>query len=247
MARYLTEFVGTFFLVLTIGLAVNYKIPMAPLAIGSMLMVMVYMGGHISGAHYNPAVSFAVVIRGLLTPLQMLAYWLAQILGAIAAALIVALIIPAPLEGTEVGEQVARFFGPAPGAGFTMTSAGVWLVELLFTGALCLVVLNVTTSSKTQGNSYFGLAIGFTVAVGAFVGVHISGGAFNPAVSIGPNLIQATMGGAPDALQNILLHTAGPLVGGAVAALIFRIQEDFVAPPPPKEPPEEEVHVHELT
>lgn len=243
MAKYLTEFTGTFFLVLTIGLAQG--VSLGALAIGSVLMVMVYMGGHVSGAHYNPAVSLAACIRGALRPVELPAYWVAQVLGAVAAALMVSLIlVPAPVDAATEVPVVARYFGPAPGTGYTMASAGVWLVEILFACALCLVVLNVATSRATQGNSYYGLAIGFTVATGAMVAGPISGGAFNPAVGIGPNLVQGTIGGKPEVLVNILLHTLAPLAGGVVGAMIFRIQEDFLSPPPPVVAVEE---VHELS
>src|SRR5918996_4239393 len=89
MNKYVTEFVGTFFLVLTIGLSVLGGTPMAPLAIGASLMVMVYMGGHVSGAHYNPAVSLAVLLRGKLQPGDVVPYMAMQILGAFAAAAVV--------------------------------------------------------------------------------------------------------------------------------------------------------------
>ena len=168
MKNYLTEFIGTFFLVLTIGLTVIAGSPFAPLAIGSALMVMVFMGGHISGAHYNPAVSLAVFLRGRMdSAMEMVYYWIAQILGAFVAAVIVYLC-------------VSNTFAPAPGANASML--GVLLVEFLFTFALALVVLNSATAKGTEGNSFYGLAIGFTVMVGAFAGGDISGGAFNPAV-----------------------------------------------------------------
>jgi aquaporin Z len=99
------------------------------------------------------------------------------------------------------------------------------LIEILFTFALCLVVLNTATSSGTKGNSFFGLAIGFTVMVGAYAGGAISGGAFNPAVGIGPNLVKGLMGGDPAAMSNIVLHVAGPLAGGILAAIVFKMQE----------------------
>ena len=222
-AKYLTEFIGTFFLVLTIGLTVNQGVAMAPLAIGCALMIMVYMGGHVSGAHYNPAVSLASSLRGAMSFADLIPYWVAQVGGAVAASVVVSLIMP----GGE-GENVAKFFGPAPGAGHTLTSMGPWLVEILFTFALALVVLNTATSSGTSNNSFYGLAIGFTVVVAAFAGGGISGGAFNPAVGIGPNLIQGTMGGKPEVFANIGLHVAGPMIGGALAAVVFKVQEAFV-------------------
>ncbi len=208
MKNYLTEFIGTFFLVLTIGLTVIAESPFAPLAIGSALMVMVFMGGHISGAHYNPAVSLAVFLRGRMdSAMEMVYYWIAQILGAFVAAVIVYLC-------------VSNTFAPAPGANASML--GVLLVEFLFTFALALVVLNSATAEGTKGNSFYGLAIGFTVMVGAFAGGEISGGAFNPAVGIGPILMDVIAGGGT--IANIWIYLVAPLAGGAVAAYVFKIQ-----------------------
>ena len=208
MKNYLTEFIGTFFLVLTIGLTVIAQSPFAPLAIGSALMVMVFMGGHISGAHYNPAVSLAVFLRGRMdSAKEMVFYWIAQILGALAAAGVIYLC-------------VSTTFAPAPGANASML--GVLLVEFLFTFALALVVLNSATAKGTEGNSFYGLAIGFTVMVGAFAGGGISGGAFNPAVGVGPILMDVIAGGGT--LANIWIYLVAPLAGGAVTAFVFKFQ-----------------------
>lgn len=206
MNRYLTEFTGTFFLVFTIGLTVLGGIPMAPLAIGASLMVMVYMGGHISGAHYNPAVSLALMLRGSFKKSELLPYVLAQLAGALAAALMVFLIL-------------GRTFVPAPAVDALV---GGLLVEVLYTTALALVVLNVATAQEVKGNSFYGLAIGFTVVVGAFAGGPISGGAYNPAVGLGPAVIHALLGGGN--IAHVWLYIAGPVAGGALAAAIFRIQ-----------------------
>ncbi|MEM7457037.1 MAG: aquaporin [Planctomycetota bacterium] len=228
-AKYLTEFIGTFFLVFIIVLAVtnsgdNVGI-WAPLAIGSGLMVLVYMGGHVSGAHYNPAVTLALLMRGACKAKDVVPYWIAQIGGAIAGAFVVSLIVPEAAEGADA---VTRYFGPAPGEGYSITSPGPWMIEILFTFLLVIVVLNVATSSGTTGNSYYGLAIGFVVLVGAYVGGSISGGAFNPAVGIGPNLIKGTLGGEPEAMSNMVLHIVGPVVGAVLATGVFKMQESFV-------------------
>ena len=207
MKNYLTEFIGTFFLVLTIGLTVIPGDPFAPLAIGSALMVMVYMGGHISGAHYNPAVSLAVFMRGKMEAKEMVIYWGAQIVGAFVATVVVYLCL-------------SETFAPAPGSGSTLL--GVLLVEFLFTFALALVVLNSATAKGTEGNSFYGLAIGFTVMVGAFAGGEISGGAFNPAVGVGPILMDVIAGGG--SIGNIWIYLVAPLAGGAVAAYVFKFQ-----------------------
>lgn len=203
--KYLTEFIGTFFLVLTVCLATNAKSgagSMAGLAIGASLMVMIYMGGHISGAHYNPAVSLAALIRGKLSAMEIGPYIISQVLGAIAAAGI----------AYYITNDVTKVQTPS-GAEVPV----ILLVEFLFTFALALVVLNVATCKGTAGNSFYGLAIGFTVVVGAYAGGGISGGAFNPAVGIGPNLIANNMG-------VIWLYIVGPLAGGAAAGAVYKIQ-----------------------
>lgn len=207
MKRYLTEVIGTFFLVLTIGLTVLSGSEFAPLAIGSSLMVMVYMGGHISGGHYNPAVTLAVWMRGKLSASDVAPYMMAQIAGALLAALLVL-----PMAGSTFAPA------PAPDAGV----AAALLAEILFTFALCLVVLNVATDDATAGNSYYGLAIGFTVVVAAFAAGGISGGAFNPAVGIGPIVIDALLGGG--SFGTLWLYLVGPFAGGALAALAYRAQ-----------------------
>jgi aquaporin Z len=208
MRKYLTELIGTFFLVFTIGLTVTAGSQFAPIAIGLSLMVMVYMGGHVSGGHYNPAVSLAAMIRGALPAGDFLPYVVSQIVGALAAAVV-------------VNVMTGQTFAPAPGASVGVTA--MLLAEILVTFALALVVLNSATSSKTQGNSFYGLAIGMTVTTGAFAVGGISGGAFNPAVGIGPTVINATMGGG--SWSHLWLYLVGPLAGGALAAFVFRIQE----------------------
>jgi aquaporin Z len=209
MKKYLTEFIGTFFLVFTIGLTGNAA--MAPLAIGASLMVMVYMGGHISGAHYNPAVSLAVCLRGKLESKEFLPYILFQIAGALAASAMVNVI-----QG--------KTFAPTPGA--TASTTGALLVEILYTFALALVVLDVATAQATKGNSFYGLAIGFTIVVAAFAGGGISGGAFNPAVGIGPTVVHVMAGGEGATFTHLWLYLVGPFLGGALAAGVFLIQEN---------------------
>ncbi|HXY32217.1 MAG TPA: aquaporin [Gemmatimonadaceae bacterium] len=212
MKNYLTEFIGTFFLVLTVGLTVVRGTQFAGLAIGCSLMIMVYMGGHISGGHYNPAVSLAVWLRGKLPTKELAPYWISQLLGAIVASLVVLFVL-------------GKTFTAAPGADVTSTAA--LLIELLFTFALALVVLNVATSQGTAGNSFYGLAIGFTIVVAAYAGGPISGGAFNPAVGLGPMIVNAMFGGG--SLGNMWIYIVGPLLGGALAAAVFRVQEGVAA------------------
>ena len=199
--KYVVEFIGTFFLVFTIGQCVHKGADgvIAPLAIGSALMTMIYAGGHISGAHYNPAVTLAVYVRGRMPLSDVFPYMIAQFLGALAAALLVTY-----LKGG----------GATPGPALDVTRS--LIVEFLFTFALAYVVLNVATSKATAGNSFYGLAIGFTVVVGAFAVGAISGGAFNPAVAAGITLMGLTRPG------DLWIHLAADFAGGLVAALAFR-------------------------
>lgn len=208
MARYLTEFIGTFFLVFTIGMVVTAESALAPLAIGAVLMVMVYLGGHISGAHYNPAVTVALLLRGKLSPGDGAPYLVAQLLAAFLASGAVFLV---------AGDT----FAPAPGAGASVAQA--FLVEALFTFALVLVILNVATAKATEGNDYYGLAIGFTVMAGTFAVGNVSGAAFNPAVGTGPIVFQAIVAGG--SLGNLWLYWAAPLAGSVVAVAAFAVQE----------------------
>ncbi len=208
MKNYLTEFIGTLFLVLTIGLTVLGQSTMAPLAIGCSLMIMVYMGGHISGGHYNPAVSLACMLRGKLDSKELVPYWVSQLLGAITASLLVWAIL-------------GQTFAPMPAASSSIVAS--LLVESLFTFALCLVVLNTATHPAVKGNSFYGLAIGFTIVVAAFAGGNVSGGAFNPAVGLGPTLVHGMLGGG--SFSSVWLYIVGPFVGAFVAASVFKIQE----------------------
>lgn len=207
MKRYVTEAIGTFFLVFAIGMTAVLGTAMAPLAIGATLMVMVYMGGHVSGAHYNPAVTLAVYMRGAVEKGDVLPYIVAQIIGSWLAAGSVYIITGAT-------------FAPAPGA--TFGTGPVLLAEFLATFALVLVILNVATSEATEGNSYYGLAIGFTVMAGAYAVGPVSGGAFNPAVGIGPAVVDTLAGDGT--LGNVWYYLVGPILGAAAAVPVFRMQ-----------------------
>ncbi|MBW4026708.1 MIP/aquaporin family protein [Acidipila rosea] len=201
MNKYVTELIGTFFLVLTIGMTViaggEGVIP--PLAIGSILMVMIYAGGHISGGHYNPAVTLGVWIRGRCSTKDVIPYMVFQVIGALLAAFVVRYLTP----GIEVHTR-------------NLAVVPELLVEFLFTFALVFVVLNSATSKDNTGNSFYGLAIGFTVLVGAFAVGGIASAAFNPAVAVGVS----TMGLV--AWSRLWIYLVANFAGGAVAAFTFK-------------------------
>ena len=203
MKKYLTEAAGTFFLMATIGNVVmgpNDAGPMAPLAIGAVLMAMVFAGGHVSGAHYNPAVTIAVFLRGKCNGSDVPGYMIAQCAGAAVAAL-----------------AVSFLKGGAASAPMQIDVTRALLAEFLYTFALCSVVLNVATSRGTSGNSFYGLAIGFTVLAGAYSVGAVSGGAFNPAVAVG-----ATILGLFD-VANIWVYLVANFAAAGAAAAFFKL------------------------
>jgi len=209
VSAYIIEFIGTFFLVLTIGLNKNNTTGLAPLAIGSTLMVAIFMGGHISGAHFNPAVTLGVRLTGRdhITTLTAFVYLFVQLLGGLIAAVVV--------WGIE-----DYTFGPAPGVG--VHSMRALTVEFLYTFLLVSVMLNCATTKSQNSNSFFGLAIGFTVAAGAWSVGSISGAAFNPAVATGPLIIDSSIGHNHNG-KYIWIYWIGPLLGSALAAVVFRV------------------------
>lgn len=207
MNKYWTEFLGTFFLVVTIGLAVTWSGAFAPVAIGAVLAALIYMGGHVSGAHYNPAVSIAFRMRGRIATRELAPYVAAQLVGATLAAF-------------AVGFAGGETSGIAPGEG---VAAGTALfAEILFTFVLALVILNVATSAGTAGNEFYGIAIGMTVTAGVFAVGPVSGAALNPAVGIGLTAAHAIREGG--AWHHVWLYVVGPCVGAILAVAAFGIQ-----------------------
>ncbi len=207
MKKYICEFIGTFFLVLTVGNTVinggTGVIP--PLAIGSMLMVMIFATGHISGGHLNPAVTLAVWMRGKCATADVPGYLISQIAGGLVAAFTVLF-----MKGNPTVTPLEFPAGPAVPL----------LAEFLGTFALAFVVLNAATAKANSNNSFYGLAIGFTVLASAFSLGGYSGGAFNPAVAIGITKMGILH------IGNLWIHLVADLAGGAAAAVVFR----FVCP-----------------
>ena len=197
--KLVVEFIGMFLFVFTVGMATNKAGAgaLAPLAIGSILMVMVFAGGHISGGHFNPAVSTAVRLRGKMTNEEFGAYLVTQFAAAVLAGLLV------------------RYVGGREANAVVASDGKMLIVEFLFTFALAWVVLNVATARGTEGNSFYGLAIGFTVVAGALAVGGISGGAFNPAIALG-----AMVTGLFE-WNNIWIYLIADFLGAAAAAWAF--------------------------
>ncbi len=225
MRRYLAEFIGTLLFVTAIFGAVLTQSDLAPLGIGAALIALVYAGGHLSGAHYNPAVSVAVLVRGRLPLADFAPYIAAQLLGGLVGYLLALGMFGDSLDALPAGLDLEGVVFAA------------FLSELVFTFALGWVVLNVATSRDHPVNSFYGLAIGLTVAAGAIAVGSISGAAFNPAVAVA-----LTVAGVLQ-WEWIWLYLLAQLLGGALAGLVFRAVEpsdDAVT-----EEPEEDLRRHE--
>jgi aquaporin Z len=202
--RYVYELIGTFFLVLTVGMtALNSSTVgmWGPVAIGSVLAVMVFAGAHISGGHYNPAVSFTLFLRKNLSFQNLLLYWLAQLAAGVLAACVI----------------IYFMNGAAPATHAEISLFKVFIAEFLFTFALCFVVLNVACVQATAGNSYFGWAIGFTVVAGAYTVGTVSSAAFNPAVALGITLLNLSQ------WSNLWVYILSSLLGAGAAAGVFNL------------------------
>lgn len=202
MKKCFVEFIGTFFLVFTIG---NVVIApgaglFAPLAIGAVLTALIYAGGHISGAHYNPAVTVAFWLRGKMNSGDVFPYIATQVVAGVLAALAVLSVKGSPgIPPMEVSTLPAL------------------IAETLFTFALCLVILEVATSNATKGNSYYGVAVGFMVMGGTYAVGSISGGVFNPAVAAG-----MIMMGLMDP-SFIWIYLCANFVGGSFAPAVYKL------------------------
>lgn len=198
------EAIGTFFLAIAMGLTGN------ALAIGLMLAAMIYTGIHISGAHYNPAVSFAYFLQRKISFSTFTGYFTSQVLGAFAAAGVILFLANdvfyvEPPVSTDIYQQGA--------------------VEVLLTLVLVLSYLNVASSKILASNRAYGLAIGLILSGLIYMADGISGAVFNPAISIGLSAVDflAIQGGS---YEFIPLYTLAPIAGGSLAAFTYKYLND---------------------
>ena len=203
MNKYIIEFLGTFFLVLIIGLSQN------PVAIGLGLAVLVYMGAHISGAHYNPIVSLAMLINDQIELKEFSFYLASQLLGSLVATYFI-MLLGNDFEVISNTNDISSFF----------------LAEILFTFLLVFVILNVALNKKLEGNQFYGLAIGLTVTAGAFAVGNISGAVFNPAVSFGPSLFSfidpQVVGANISSSDFFIYYLISGIIGSVIASYLYK-------------------------
>ena len=203
MNKYIIEFLGTFFLVLIIGLSQN------PVAIGLGLAVLVYMGAHISGAHYNPVVSLAMLINNQIELKEFSFYLASQLLGSLVATYFI-MLLGNDFNVVSNTNDISSFF----------------VAEILFTFLLVFVILNVALNKNLKGNQFYGLAIGLTVTAGAFAVGNISGGVFNPAVSFGPSLFSfvdpQVVGTNVSSSDFFIYYLISGIIGSVIASYLYK-------------------------
>lgn len=196
MRKYVAELFGTFFLMLIIGVTLN------PISIGFGLALLVYLGAHISGAHYNPAITFAFLLQKKITPKESLGYIVSQLLGATLAAVVVG-------YATKNSVNIFVNNGALP---------TVWFLgEALFTFLLVYTVLTFVLTKKLEDNPFYGFMIGTAVMVGIFAVGAISGSALNPALALGSFLGGYITHKETVDLNRIFLYTFAPLLGAILA------------------------------
>mgnify|MGYP001379547465 FL=1 len=203
MNKYTIEFLGTFFLVLIIGLSQN------PVAIGLGLAVLVYMGAHISGAHYNPVVSLAMLINNQIELKEFSFYLASQLLGSVVATYFI-MLLGNDFNVVSNTNDISSFF----------------VAEILFTFLLVFVILNVALNKNLKGNQFYGLAIGLTVTAGAFTVGNISGAVFNPAVSFGPSLFSfidpQVVGTNVSSSDFFIYYLISGTIGSVIASYLYK-------------------------
>ena len=203
MNKYTIEFLGTFFLVLIIGLSQN------PVAIGLGLAVLVYMGAHISGAHYNPVVSLAMLINNQIELKEFSFYLASQLLGSVVATYFI-MLLGNDFNVVSNTNDISSFF----------------IAEILFTFLLVFVILNVALNKNLKGNQFYGLAIGLTVTAGAFTVGNISGAVFNPAVSFGPSLFSfidpQVLGTNISSSDFFIYYLISGIIGSVIASYLYK-------------------------
>ncbi|OQA36186.1 MAG: aquaporin Z [Candidatus Dependentiae bacterium ADurb.Bin331] len=200
MRKLLMEFIGTFFFILTIAIGAG------PIAVSSMLMAWLYIGFYVSGGHFNPMVTLAVMLTEGITLVHAGYYMLAQIAGGF-------------LAYAAAAYLHTRVVFPEPNASVSLAQA--FIVEILLAFVFASVVLHVAMTKRFHASTVFGFAIGFTIPALMAFGGPISGGLFNPAISIGSTLFGAISGMSEIMWSHLGMYVIGAFLGGALAAYAF--------------------------
>lgn len=210
MKKYLIEFIGTFFLVTVICLTNGNFL--APIAVGCLLTAIIYMGYPISGAHYNPITTLSILLIKKISIKEGLLYILTQFLAGFAGAMVFYIV------------WGRNSWFPRPNMEINVIKP--LFLEMILTYIMTLVILFVAASKRTAGNSYYGLAIGFTVTGIAITSSTISGAVFNPSVALGPMAIDKLFGTCTcNPFEYGWIYLLGPAAGSIVAAFTFKFLE----------------------
>ena len=186
---------------------------MAPLAIGSMLMVMVYAGGHISGGHFNPAVSVGLAVGGRFSWAEVVPYTISQVLGAIAASAVLLIIVTG--NGSEAGNLASNGFGESSPGGYSMIA--VLITEVVMTAAFLFIIMGATDGRAPAGFAPIAIGLGLTLI--HLISIPVSNTSVNPARSTGPALISMDA----TAISQLWMFWAAPIIGAALGAILYKL------------------------
>jgi len=225
---YLAEFLGTMLYSMTFAIttepntivehtsntgpavSINESYFIAPIAVGFIVIAMIYAFGHISGAHFNPAITVAVWIRGFITPIDAAIFILVQLLGALCGSMLAWIItdtVPFIMPGTDSDDGVPQ--------------GRCLMAEIIYSFAICMVVINVATTESQRGNFFYGVSIGMTVASGLASVQKISGGCFNPAIGTALSITHSFKDHGT--IQYIWIYLLGPVIGAVLAGFSFYV------------------------
>ena len=225
--RGVAEFVGSFALTFVgagaIAVTAGGDLVAIALAHGLVIGVMASAVGHISGGHFNPAVTFGFLVARRIDPALAIVYWISQFLGAVAGALVLVLVVPDDLTDAVNLGVPALGEGVGAGAGF--------LIEAILTFFLVWVIFATAADPRGTFKSIAGLAIGFTITLDILIGGPLTGAAMNPGRAFGPELVEGDWADA-------WVWYLGPLLGGGVAAVLYEWLYLHPARPVPVGPPE---------
>ncbi|MEQ9426006.1 MAG: aquaporin [Cyclobacteriaceae bacterium] len=206
MRNYIVEFLGTLLLMFFVGMVVVNPTPLwfAPMSIGAILIALVYAGGPISGAHYNPSVTIAFWLRGRIGAKDAIIYIIIQLAAAIAVSYLVLYMKGFPDDTQALTPDMDK----------------ILIAEFIGTFVLCYVYLSAFTSQKGAGNSYYGMAVGFAVIAGSYALANSSGAFFNPTVSFGQSIIEKS------SWDNLWIYLVAQLLAGITAGFTFKFVEE---------------------